>query len=68
MNDMEKGFLAGFLGYTIGARLDNTRFGRWFNTNPAINLLYYLTKLLLVGVGIFLGTMFICALMGEFFY
>lgn len=68
MNDMEKGFLAGFLGYALGARLDNTRFGRWFNTNPVINLIYYIARILLVGVCIFLGTVFLCALLREFFY
>lgn len=38
LNDFEKGFLAGFIGYWIGSLIDNTRFGIWFNNNPTVQV------------------------------
>lgn len=53
MNSFEKGFLATFIGYWLGSKLDQTRFGIWFNTNPIIDLLWQLGKLiLLLGIGV----------------
>jgi uncharacterized membrane protein AbrB (regulator of aidB expression) len=37
-----KVFAASFIGAVIGASLDNTRFGRWFNTSKLIGLIFKL--------------------------
>lgn len=48
MNDFEKGFLTTFIAYWIGNKIDQTRFGIWFNSNPIINVVCQLVKLILL--------------------
>jgi hypothetical protein len=48
------GFISAFTGTLIGAALDNTRFGRWFNTSPTIGWIYHkLRQVFTIGVIIF---------------
>lgn len=35
-----KSFSAAFIGYWLGSKLDQTRFGIWFNTNRTINVIF----------------------------
>lgn len=37
--------VAFIVGAAIGARLDNTRFGVWFNNSPIINAIYKIGKI-----------------------
>jgi hypothetical protein len=57
MNDFEKGFLAGFIGYWLGYKIDQTRFGIWFNNNPVIdfiwNVLVAALQLIVIGLAIY---------------
>ena len=43
--DALKVFGATLVGATIGYALDDTRFGRWFNTSPVIGAIFSLLKL-----------------------
>lgn len=36
--------IAFVVGATIGAWLDNTRFGIWFNNSPVVNFIYKIVK------------------------
>ena len=38
-----KSFMASFIGATLGSLLDNTKFGRWFNTSRVVG--WILTKI-----------------------
>lgn len=48
MNDFEKGFLTTFIAYWIGSKIDQTRFGVWFNNSPVIEAVCQLLKLILL--------------------
>lgn len=41
-------FLATLVGGWIGWKLDQTAFGRWFNTNPTLNKIFYLLRVGLI--------------------
>ena len=45
MGYFAKPFMAAIIGGYIGAKLDQTTFGQWVNTNPVIDRLCYLLKL-----------------------
>lgn len=47
MNDFEKGFLVTFIAYWIGSKIDQTRFGIWFNNNSIVSFIWDLVKLIL---------------------
>lgn len=44
---------AAFVGAVAGSMLDNTRFGRWFNTSRFIGFIWNLIKVGLVGLALF---------------
>lgn len=54
-SDFLKGFAAAFGGALLGSTLDNTRFGRWYNTSALIG---FLGRLIALG-GIFLVGLYI---------
>lgn len=39
-SDFAKGFTAVFVGSLLGASLNNTRFGRWFNTSKLVGFIF----------------------------
>lgn len=43
--DFARPFAAAIIGGYIGSRLDRTRFGYWFNTNPVVGMFCYWLKL-----------------------
>lgn len=49
----ERGFAEAFIGYAIGHYLDQTRFGRWFNTNPVVTAIVRLMQIGLILFAIF---------------
>lgn len=48
MNDFEKGFLTTFIAYWIGSKIDQTRFGIWFNNNRTIDIICQVVKRILL--------------------
>lgn len=66
MNDFEKGFIAAFIGYWIGHKIDNTRFGIWFNTNPTVTKIWNAGKALLLAAGAFLVVMYAYFVIRQF--
>lgn len=46
--DFARGFAAAFIGAVIGKMLDNTRFGRWFNTSRIVGIAFQLFLLYLI--------------------
>jgi len=48
-------FIATLIGAWIGWKLDQTAFGRWFNTNPVLNRIFTLLRvglILLIVMGV----------------
>lgn len=66
MNDFEKSFLASFIGYWLGAKLDQTRFGIWFNTNPTVTKIWNAGKALLILVVALLVMYYVILVIGQF--
>jgi hypothetical protein len=54
MNDFEKSALATFVGYWLGQKIDQTRFGIWFNNNRTIDRIWrsLIIGILLTGIGL----------------
>jgi len=67
MNDFQKNFTAGFIGYIIGTFLDNTRFGHWFNTNPTVTKCWNAGKAILYTVFASLFVYFIYCVAIQFY-
>ena len=66
MNDFEKGFLASFIGYWLGAKLDQTRLGIWFNTNPTVDKIWKAGKAILLSVIALLVMYYVILVIGQF--
>ena len=66
MDEFEKGFISGFLGYWLGSKLDQTRFGIWFNTNPIIDRIWNAGKAILFSVIALLVVYYIVLIIGQF--
>lgn len=50
---MTKAFGAAFIGALIGAHLNNTHFGRWFNTSKFIGFLFNAIKYAVIGLFVY---------------
>lgn len=58
MNDFEKTFVTAFIGYAIGAWIDNTRFGYWLNNSPVMDTVADIVKYFLLTSVILLTILF----------
>jgi len=55
LHDFARTATATMIGAAVGASLDNTRFGRWFNTSRIIGLIFDVVKLgVLALVGLYI--------------
>ena len=55
MHDFARTATDTMIGADVGAALDNTRFGRWFNTSRIIGLIFGIVKLgVLALVGLYI--------------
>lgn len=66
MNDFEKTALASFIGYWIGHKIDQTRFGIWFNNNRIIDIIWRTGIFALLLTGLVLLVWFIVLVVIQF--
>jgi hypothetical protein len=59
MHDFLKVAAITVAGAYVGSQLDNTRFGRWFNTSPLIGLLVKLLRAVIIGL---IGYYIVCVI------
>lgn len=67
MNDFEKGFTTAFIGYMIGAWIDNTRFGYWLNNSPVMDTVADIVRSFLLTLALLVGIIFLVMCVIVFF-